>query len=110
MTKKYEYTDNGSHASREDRREQVLAAALQSAILVPYYDLRREDVAAVAGMAPSNINSYFGTMGELRQAMLKRAIETENINVLKRALGRNEPLVEKMPKALKEKVVASFLK
>ena len=110
MTKKYEYADGGTHMSREERREHILAAALQAAIMVPYYELRREEVGACAGVAPSSINVHFQTMNNLRQEMLKRAIETENVNVLKRAIGRNEPLIEKMPKALKEKVVASLIK
>lgn len=110
MVKKYEYSDGGTHMPRDDRRDQILTAAVQAAIMVPYYDLRREDIAACAGVSPSSINVHFLTMHGLRQALLQRAIETENVSVLKRAIGRNEPLVEKMPKALKEKVVASFIK
>jgi len=110
MAKKYDYDAEGSHKNREERREQVLVAAMVAAVLTPYYELRREEIAACAGMAPSNINSYFGTMYNLRQEILKRAIETENVRVLARAIGRNEPLVEKMPKALKQKVVDSLIK
>lgn len=103
----YQYRTD-KYMSVAERREHILINAVTASKTTPYYELRRQDIAAHAGVAPSTINVCFGTMDALRQEILKRAIELELVLVLKYAMGRNEPLLQKMPKALKEKVIAKL--
>ena len=111
MTKQsYNYDPQNGYMSLEDRKSGILTAALGAASVTPYYEIRRHDIASWANVAPSAINQCFGTMEGMRQAILAEAIKTENVNVLKYALTRNEPLIEKMPKLLKQKVAASLIK
>lgn len=77
-----------------DRNERVLQAAMHVAAAKGYKLFTREDVAERAGVATGTVNTAFQTMGQLRQAVMARAVRDSVGAVLAQGLVDKHPLVE----------------
>lgn len=56
------------------RKTQVLNAAMTVAVRDTYHAMKRHDVAKAAGCAEGTVNRYFGTMSQLRRAVMRKAV------------------------------------
>ena len=79
----------------DDRKNEILQAALNVAEAVGCKQLTRIQVARKARCAESLVSSYFGTMTQFKRAIMRAAIKTERLKII--AYG----IVEKDKHALK---------
>ncbi len=91
------------------RKEQILEAAIHVADRNGLYDLRREDVAEKAGVATGLVNRYFGTMTQLRRAVMRRAISKEHLSIVAEGVARRDPQAMKAPEELKRNALNSLV-
>ena len=80
------------------RRQMILDAALAAAYKHGYSAITREQIAREAGVAPSLVSKYFGTIPKLRHAVLVEAIRTEDLVVVLQ--GLEDYIVVSTPDAL----------
>lgn len=83
-----------------DKQQLILTTAVKLAAIQGYMHITREALSDRCGVAPSLVSHYFGTMVQLRRAIIGEAIRTENLAVLlqgiagkdKRACGISDEL------------------
>lgn len=89
-----------------ERRESIVQAALRVAERDGYHMMRRDAVAESAGVSMGLVTTYFGTMQQLRRAVMRKAIELERIGVIAQGLAYKDKHAHKAPAALREKAAA----
>lgn len=85
-----------------DRREQLLAAALEVAAQVGYQQITRQEVAARAGVEPALVTHYFGTMPKLRRHVIRAAVARGCLRVVAQGLAVKDPHALKASDEMKE--------
>jgi len=98
-----------TYMKTDERREQVLTAALKLAVGDHYRAITREQIADQAQTATGNINRVFGTMVDLRSELVAHAIEQECLPVIAQAIAVNDRAVAGVPNALKRRALQGLL-
>ena len=89
----------------EERREQLLQAALMAAAQMGYKGITRDEVAHRAEVSPGLVQFHFNSIEELRKATLEKAIENEDLKVFSQAFGALDETALGAPKALVDKAI-----
>lgn len=97
------HTVNKSRANPTLRQENILNVALQVATERGYNVMTREAIAERAGVSESLVSRYFSTMVQLRRAVMRAAINQENIEVIAQGLAIKDKHARKAPTELKNK-------
>lgn len=85
----------------EIRREQILAAALLVAERTNFSTMTREEIARAAGVAPTLVTHYFGTMTQLRRDVMRAAVRGGRLAVIAQGLMARDPHAMKAPDEVK---------
>lgn len=85
-------------------RPNILSAAIKLAKGVGLYQFSRVDVAKAAKVGESTVSYHFGTMPELRTAIVKHAVEHEIMKILADARAGREAIGVPMNAALRKKI------
>lgn len=95
----------------EDRKEQLLCAAIKIAEQVGYNKINRLMIVKALGgeVTDGLVNRYFGQRHSLRMAVLYAGIERENLTILAQGLALGDTYARKAPAALR-KAAASVVK
>jgi AcrR family transcriptional regulator len=94
-----------SPVERRQQQESILDAALAVAQSIGYAYITREQVAKEAGVSPSLISAYLGTVPKFRRAVFRRAIAVENLAVIAQGLLARDPRALKLPDDLKQRAI-----
>lgn len=68
------------------RKDDILAAALPLAEVKGYENLTRNEVAQAAGVSGPTVMYHFGTVGALKAAIVRYAVEKESLRVVAQAV------------------------
>jgi len=90
----------------ELRKDQIINVAVEIARKTGCYNLTRQDIANKANVSLALINLYFGTMNQLKIAVMRRAVKQGIIEIIAEGLGNNDPQACKATKELKEKALS----
>ena len=93
----------------EIRRDQLLSVALTLAAESHYQRITRDDIAARAGVAPTLISRYFGTMPQLRRDIMRAAVRARNLAIIAQGLAVRDPHAQKAPGDLQREAVATLV-
>lgn len=93
---------------RDERTVLILDAALVVAERAGYLTMTRRDVAREAGVSNGLINHAFVTMDALRGAVMRAAIERENIAIVRQGIAAGDELALSCPPDLREAVARSI--
>lgn len=93
----------GKRMKPTDRREHIIAAATEVASRDGYHMMRRDNVATEAGVSMGLVTRYFGTMVQLRRAVMRRAIERECIGIIAQGLAYKDRHAAKAPADLRRR-------
>jgi AcrR family transcriptional regulator len=93
---------------RHEREVLILDAALVVAERGSYLTMTRRDVAREAGVSNGLINHAFVTMDALRGAVMRAAIERENIAIVRQGIAAGDDLATNCPPELREAVARSI--
>lgn len=76
--------------SASNKRELIIDAALALAAKVGYQNITQQAVAIAAGVAKGTVTYHFVAMIKLQDAVMKRAVETNDLRIIAQGLtGRN---------------------
>jgi len=92
----------------ENRDGRILDAALQLAETDGYQWITREGVATLAGVSPGTINNVFGTMPDLKRAVLTEAVKRRIIPIVAQGMGDRHAIIQDAPEDLRREA-ALFL-
>lgn len=92
----------------EERNRRILDAAVTLAGERGYEKITRDDVAAAAGVATGSVNNAYGTMGELRDAVMAAAVERQLASIVAQGLAARHPAALAAPPALKDSALRSL--
>jgi len=93
-----------------DRKQQIIDAAVESAILNGGCKaLTRENIAVLAKCSVGLINHYFGTIELLKEEVIKKAISSAIPMLIAEAILDKSPLVADIHKDLRTKAANSIL-
>lgn len=81
----------------EERDARIMAAATECAMDAGFQWITREEVAARAGVSVGTVNTAYGTMNELKRAVLRRAVETENLAIVAQGLADGHEIARAAP-------------
>lgn len=90
-------------------KEAILSAAMQLANLKGYKRITRAEIAAKADVAPGLVSYHFKDMKGMRDAMVERAVQSENLKVLGQALADAHPVARKAPETLRKAAVLKMV-
>lgn len=103
-----------------DRRQQILEAAVSQAAKVGYANIRREAIAAAAGVSPALVNVYFSTMQQLKRDVMRAALAAvrdvapccaehrAGLAIIGQGLANKDKHAAKAPEAVKRAALAAL--
>lgn len=89
-------------------RDKIVNAAFTMAAEEGLLSIRRNAVADRAGIAHSLVTYYFN-MNQLQDAIIERAIECEQVDILAQGLALSNRIAVAAPAKLKSKALATLL-
>jgi AcrR family transcriptional regulator len=92
----------------KQRRVQIMDAALDVAERMGYHQMRREDIATKADVSNALVSKYFGTMKQMRRAVMRHAIKVERYKIIVQGLAMNDPTAKKADTEIKIKALESM--
>jgi AcrR family transcriptional regulator len=60
-----------------------------------YQNVTRADIASAAGCSEALVSSYFGTMVQVRRAVVRAAIKQRDLAIIAQAIAANDPHVKR---------------
>lgn len=81
----------------KDRKASVLNAAIEHAKEIGYLQITREGVAQRAGCSSALVSNYWGTMPQLRRAVMRAAITKREFKIILQGLAVDDPQALKAP-------------
>jgi AcrR family transcriptional regulator len=91
------------------RRTHILDAAVLLASSGNYTQITRQEIADVAGIAPTLISHHFGTMIQLRRALMRYAVQGRHLSVIAQGLAARDPQAQKATTELQASALGSLL-
>jgi len=92
----------------QDRRAEILNAALRVATVRGYRHLTRSQVAADALCAESLISAYFGTMDKFRRTIMRAAVKDRRLKIIAQGLVSGDSHAKKASDELRAEAMASI--
>lgn len=92
----------------KDRRAEILDAAMRMSRLYGYRETTRKDIADAAKCSEALVSNYFGTMVQVRRAIVRRAVEIRDLAIVGQALAAKDKHAAKAPLNLRVAALASL--
>ena len=90
------------------KREIILQEAVRMAEEIGIQSVTRNPLALRVGCANGAVSYHFETMENLRDEIVRTAVESENLIVIARALGEGHPLAQEASDELKQRALATL--
>lgn len=91
------------------RKEHILGIALTMAEAAGYTRINRAELAEAAGISESLIQYHFGSMENLRRAIMRHAVHTKRLAVIAQGLAVKDPHALKAPEAVQLEAIAGMV-
>lgn len=91
----------------EVRKESIVDVALRLAAETHYTQVQRKQIADELGVTPPALTYHFGTMQQLRCAIMRAAIAKEDLVVIAQGLVAKDEHAKKAPEALRRRAIES---
>jgi len=93
-----------------ERREQILKAAAELAGTGHYRHVTRKQIADSADIPPSLVSHYFGTMVQLRRALMRYAVKHSHLAIVAQGLASRDAQAMKASPGLQTEAIGSLLR
>lgn len=90
-----------TRANPELRKDHILNVAVKMATVSGYNKITRDKVAEGAGVSMGLVTRYFGTMGQLKNAIMRRAVKQGLAEIIAQGLANGDDHAKKAPAELK---------
>ena len=101
----FSYSVSKTRANPVLRKDHILNIAVLLSKEVGYTRITRDRVAEAAGVSVGLVTRYFGTMGQLKTAIMRRAIKQGITEVIAQGLANGDEHAKKADPQLKEKAI-----
>ena len=95
-------------ARRDERSTNVLEAAVQAALVHGYQWITRDDVAERANVSTATVSNAFGTMPDLKRAVLREAVRRPVLAIVAQGLADRHQIALDAPPHVKEQALATL--
>jgi len=92
-------------ANPKDTKRRMLAVAVELAKSQGYHNIRIKDVAEASGFTPQHVGAHFGTLKQLRRAVIRQAVAAEVVEVVAQGLAAKDKYAIDAPEELKARAV-----
>lgn len=89
----------------EVRKDAIVTAALRLSAATHYMQVQRKQIADELGVTPPALTYHFGTMEQLRRAIMRSAVERGDLVVIAQGLVANDKHAKKAPEALRHRAI-----
>lgn len=109
-------SNGGFHAitkkrlSKDDRKDHILRTALNVSVARGYMNVTAAVLAKEANVTTALVYHYYGTMKQLRRAIMRAAIDSEVPEVIAQGLSIGDANAKKAPEALKQLAASVLVK
>ena len=90
-------------------KEHILEVAYTMAQRDGFGTLTRDGVAAEAGVAMGSVNHHWGKMSALREAVMQRAVEEENLELIGQGMALGDSVAKSAPLELRARALTTLL-
>lgn len=90
-----------TRANPELRKDHILNVAVTMSRVGGYNKITRDKIAERAGVSMGLVTRYFGTMGQLRNAIMRRAVKQGIAEIIAQGLANGDDHARKAPAELK---------
>lgn len=90
-------------------KEHILEVAYTMAQRDGFGTLTRDGVAAEAGVAMGSVNYHWGKMSALREAVMQRAVEEENLELIGQGMALGDSIAKSAPLELRTRALTTLL-
>lgn len=90
-------------------RDQILTAAFDEAVQAGFYTMTRDNIAERAGVATGSVNHHFKDMANLRHAVMRKAIQTEQLCIIATGLAQGDDIARSAPEGLKRRALETLV-
>lgn len=90
-------------------KEHILQTAYKMAQRDGFGSLTRDGVAAEAGVAMGTINHHWKVMSALREAVMQRAVEEENLELIGQGMALGDSVAKSAPLELRQAALITLL-
>jgi hypothetical protein len=93
---------------KSDRKKQIMTHALQLSRKVGYINVRRDALAQEAGVANGLVSTHWNTMAQLKKAIMREAIHTEDLVIISQGIAMQDRYALKAPEELRKRAIAQL--
>lgn len=90
-------------------KDNILEVAYVMAQRDGFGSLTRDGVAAEAGVAMGSVNHHWGKMSALREAVMQRAVEEENLELIGQGMALGDTIAKSAPLELRARALTTLL-
>lgn len=90
-------------------KEHILEVAYTMAQRDGFGTLTRDGVAAEAGVAMGSVNHHYTKMSALREAVMQRAVEEENLELIGQGMALGDSVAKSAPLELRTRALTTLL-
>lgn len=90
-------------------KEHILEVAYTMAQRDGFGSLTRDGVAAEAGVAMGSVNHHWVKMSTLREAVMQRAVEEENLELIGQGMALGDSVAKSAPLELRTRALTTLL-
>ena len=90
-------------------KEHILEVAYTMAQHDGFGTLTRDGVAAEAGVAMGSVNHHWNKMSALREAVMQRAVEEENLELIGQGIALGDSVAKSAPLELRTRALTTLL-
>lgn len=90
-------------------KEHILDTAYKMAQRDGFAAITRDGVAAEAGVAMGSVNHHYGTMQVLRDAVMQRAVEEEQLELIAQGIALGDNVAKSAPLELRQRALTTLL-
>jgi AcrR family transcriptional regulator len=92
-----------------DRKARILEVALKLAEKEGYQNIRRNKIAELAGVCYTLINWHFKSISNLKNTVMKEAVERQILPIIAQGLLLKNPEAMNAPEDVKQKVINQII-
>lgn len=96
---------NKSRVSPSLRKEQLLLVAVDLAKRDGYANVTRAAISELAGVSEALVSHYFGGMNDMKEAIMREAVDHGVIEIVAQGLGAGDPLARLAPESVKQEAI-----
>lgn len=90
-------------------KDNILEVAYVMAQRDGFGSLTRDGVAAEAGVAMGSVNHHWKVMSALREAVMQRAVEEENLELIGQGMALGDSVAKSAPLELRTRALTTLL-